>query len=83
MFYSCADMDSLMIMISVGGVPEELGVYCGSKLPPTLMSNNNQMEVIFTSHNVRTPHNSKGFRAHWSFVTGMWNVAVADVRPVL
>ena len=70
LFASCEDVDSVMIMITVSGEPREIGVYCGSKLPPLLMSNNNQMEVVFTTHSSRTTHNSLGFRAHYSFVTG-------------
>ena len=65
---SCEGMDSVSISVLIDSEPHNLGVYCGSKQPPMLMSNNNHMEVIFTA--VTGPTAATGFSATYNFVTG-------------
>ena len=57
--------------ITIGGEPRDIGVYCGSRRPPMLMSNDNRMEVTFISH---VASNAKGFKAQYQFVTGEYCV---------
>lgn len=53
--------------VAIGGEPMDIGVYCGSKRPPMLMSSDSRMQVDFASH---APSQSKGFIAIYNFVTG-------------
>ena len=61
-------MDTVEVAVMVQGKSDEVGLYCGSKRPPQLMSSDTTMDVIFTSHD-RTD-SAKGFKANYRFVTG-------------
>ena len=65
-FSSCDDVDAVTVSITIGGEPRDIGVYCGSKRPPMLMSNDNRMEITFISHSASA---AKGFKAEYKFVT--------------
>lgn len=58
----------MTVGVFIDSQPRDLGVYCGSKRPPMLMSNDNRMEVIF--HSVGPASGAKGFKADYKFVTG-------------
>ena len=72
---SCEGMDSVSISILIDNMPHNLGVYCGSKQPPILMSNNNHMEVIFTA--LAGSSDATGFTATYNFVTGELDITRA------
>ena len=52
----------------INGKNSEIGVYCGSKRPPMLMSHDNRLEVLFNAANQQSQ--AKGFKAIYKFVTG-------------
>ena len=66
--FRCEGVDSVTVSILIDGRPREIGVYCGSKRPPQLMSNGERMDVVFSSRSFAK--DAKGFRANFSFVTG-------------
>ena len=68
--FSCSEVDSLTVNINVNGEPTDLGLYCGSKLPPMLMSNEPHMSVIFNTIKGGARQGARGFNASFSFVTG-------------
>ena len=61
-------MDSVQISVNNQDKWSELGVYCGSKQPPLLMSADNRMQVIFTSTSLKS--NTSGFVIEFKFRTG-------------
>jgi len=63
----CDDVDAVTVSVSTNGGPCEIGVYCGNKRPPMLMSHDNNMDVVFVS---KGQSKSRGFQANYSFVTG-------------
>lgn len=65
--YSCTGSDTVSVYIQINGRNEALGTYCGSKLPPKLMSNGNTMTVEFRSR--RPSLTVTGFLANYEFVT--------------
>ena len=71
--FSCEDVDSITVRVKINGENKDIGVYCGKKRPPMLMSSGNDMEMYFTS---KTNSNTKGFKATYKFVEGkrkiMW-----------
>ena len=60
-------MDSVTVSIMINDQSKDIGVYCGKKRPPMLMSNGNRLEVTFTS---KTMSQTKGFKAIYKFVEG-------------
>jgi len=66
--YDCEDVDSVTVSVNIDNQHRDLGVYCGNKRPPMLMSNDNRMEVVFQS---TSPGNvgPTGFKAEYKFVT--------------
>ena len=72
-FFSCDDVDSVIVSVTINDERRDIGVYCGSKLPPVLMSNDNRMEVMFISRPGSSSsggHSNRGFNASYSFVEG-------------
>ncbi|XP_025098046.1 suppressor of lurcher protein 1-like [Pomacea canaliculata] len=63
----CTGSDTVSVYIQINGRNEALGTYCGSKLPPKLMSNSNTMTVEFRSR--RPSLTVTGFLANYEFVT--------------
>ena len=59
----------MIVSVILGDERREIGVYCGEKLPPVLMSNDNRMEVTFISRTIEQ-HDGRGFRADFRFVEG-------------
>ena len=76
LFSSCEDVDSVTASVIIGGQARDIGVYCGSKRPPMLMSNDNRMEVVFTS---RGSSRARGFKAIYKFVTGK----LSNIRHII
>lgn len=67
-FFSCDDSDSVTVSIVVNGGADKIGTYCGSRLPPMLMSNEPKLTVIFQS--VQSSATVTGFKAKYKFVRG-------------
>ncbi|XP_041351240.1 suppressor of lurcher protein 1-like [Gigantopelta aegis] len=63
----CAGSDSVIVFITLNGKNENLGTFCGKKLPPKLMSNEAKMTVEFRS--TQPSQSVTGFEARYSFVT--------------
>ncbi|XP_071112472.1 suppressor of lurcher protein 1-like isoform X3 [Haliotis cracherodii] len=63
----CAGSDSIKVTIPLSGKVVELGVYCGKKLPPVLMSAGTKMTVQFHSES-SSKGMTTGFKAVYSFV---------------
>ncbi|XP_067675156.1 suppressor of lurcher protein 1-like isoform X1 [Haliotis asinina] len=63
----CAGSDSIKVTIPLSGKIVELGVYCGKKLPPVLMSAGTKMTVQFESE-PSSKGMTTGFKAVYSFV---------------
>ncbi|XP_074658183.1 suppressor of lurcher protein 1-like isoform X2 [Tubulanus polymorphus] len=63
----CNGVDSLRVTVYINGSASEMNPYCGSKLPPALMSSNHQMTLRFVS--VENPVGVRGFKARYKFVT--------------
>ena len=84
-YFSCDNVDSLTVSVRVGGEQRShnLGVYCGSRRPPMIMSaggghrvagrEGGHLQLTFLS----TPslHQSRGFAAAFQFTTGSCEVS--------
>ena len=71
--YSCSQADSVKVSADDDTTPSSLtsriGVYCGGRLPPAMMSGpDGRLTVTFVS---RPRSTGVGFRALYSFVTGL------------
>ena len=67
----CESLDSVAVsIISSNGQPLDLGIFCGDKRPPMLMSNNAYLQVTFVSRQQFSTQPVKGFLANYNFVTG-------------
>ena len=70
----CDDVD--LVVISYNGTPRPFAKYCGSKVPPVMMSTDNLAEVLFFSLPASSSSpsywipDSVGFRAQFAFVSG-------------
>ena len=64
----CKDSDSLTVNTYIDGNPHYIAVYCGKKKPEKLMSSEQRMDVVFTSHSAIST--ASGFHATYKFVTG-------------
>jgi len=71
---SCEEVDSLAVNIPLTNGPRTIGIFCGSKRPPKLMSNGVNLDVLFISHATSSTSSVKGFAAIYNFVTGQLNV---------
>ena len=74
-FVSCEHADSVTVINPRRqGADRELGTFCGSKIPPVLMSSSNQLELAFTSRYLQdsSPDSRYGFSARYRFLTGAW-----------
>ena len=69
----CEDIDSVTVIVYISGKPRDIGIYCGNKKPPMLMSTGNVLEVIYVRRSSSTMP-GRAFNAKYEFVTGM-NVA--------
>jgi len=49
-----------------------IGIFCGRKRPPKLMSNGINLDVIFSSYAASSTSSAKGFTAIYNFVTGQF-----------
>jgi len=58
------------VSVPLANRPRNIGVFCGSKRPPKLMSNDVNLDVTFVSHATSSTSAAKGFTAVYSFVTG-------------
>ncbi len=68
--FSCEDVDSITVSVNINGKSQEIGVYCGSKRPPMLMSHDSSLEIMLASTSARAE--TKGFKAIFKFVTGKY-----------
>jgi len=69
---SCEDVDSVSVSVPLANGPRVIGIFCGSKRPARLMSNDLSLEVTFKSHETSSASSAKGFSAVYSFVTGQY-----------
>ncbi len=70
---SCDNVDSFTIYSMIYDEPQSIGTYCGSKLPPRMMSATNRFEVEFTTHSRSQdldPDVNWGFHATYKLVSG-------------
>jgi len=67
---SCEEVDVVSVYVTLQDVRREIGSFCGSKLPPPLMSPNSHMELVFISRTLPDTKNYRGFKATFSFVKG-------------
>ena len=84
--YSCDESDSLTVVVKLKEGPRELGTYCGSKFPPSLMSTNHRLDVLFVSRlrpAVTSSSQPRGFNVTYSFVTSMfWRFSFAKAITI-
>jgi len=71
---SCEEVDSVAVSVPLANGPRIIGIFCGSKRPPRLMSNDVSLDVTFLSHATTSASSAKGFTAIYNFVTGQWPV---------
>ena len=71
----CNDVD--LVVVSYNGTPRPFAKFCGSKVPPVMMSTDNSAEVLFfslvqpsSSSSSLWPSERFGFRAEYAFVSG-------------
>ena len=64
---SCEEVDSITVSVVIGGQLRDIGIYCGTKRPPMLMSNGARLEVLFVSG---ASSASRGFSLVFNFATG-------------
>ena len=67
---SCEEVDVVSVYVTLKDVRREIGSFCGSKLPPPLMSPNSHMELVFISRTLPDAKNYRGFKVSFSFVKG-------------
>ena len=67
---SCEEVDSVAVSVHLADRARIIGVFCGNKQPPTLMSNDVNLDVKFVSHATSSVSSAKGFTAIYNFVTG-------------
>jgi len=67
---SCEEVDSVAVSVPLANGPRIIGIFCGSKRPPKLMSNDVNLDVTFVSHATSLASSAKGFTAIYNFVTG-------------
>jgi len=67
---SCDGSDSLTVRTTLATRQPELGTYCGSKLPPAIMSANQRLDIAFVSTRrpLTSSSTSRGFNASFQFV---------------
>ena len=67
----CTDSDSVTVYININGKATKLDTYCGSKLPPMLMSSgqSNGQAMIVEFRSYHSSSTVTGFRAEYEFVT--------------
>lgn len=74
-------MDVLQVFITINGRKELIDNYCGSELPPQIMSNGPSMAIEFRSLHGPKQGRGLGFRAIYNFVTSKWvNKQTNDVE---
>jgi len=66
----CEEVDSVAVSVPVANGPRIIAIYCGSKRPQKLMSNDVNLVVTFVSHATSSTSSAKGFTAVYNFVTG-------------
>jgi len=70
-----------------GSSLQEIGVFCGNKRPPMLMSDGVKLDVTFisrssassTSSAAARPHPGRGFSATFHFVTGKKSLSFISI----
>jgi len=67
---SCEEVDSVAVSVPLANGPRIIGIFCGSKRPPKLMSNDVNLDVTFASYVTSSTSSTKGFTAIYNFVTG-------------
>jgi hypothetical protein len=63
----CDDVDSVTVTVFINGFPRDIGIFCGDKKPPMLMSNDNRLEVTFVTRS--SIQEAVGFHAQFNFIT--------------
>jgi len=64
----CEEVDSVTVSVLIRGVSCDIGVFCGNRRPPMLMSSGPQMDVTLISRSLSV--STRGFSAYYNFVTG-------------
>ena len=65
---SCENVDRIEINIIERNWPKTIGIYCGRKQPPMLMSADYRLQVVFIS--TPSPTQTSGFIIQYKFRTG-------------
>ena len=70
LIFSCEDVDYIEVDTFINVRKTAIGVYCGTKLPPPLMSAENRLDVLFSNDYSSRTDQSTGFVFQYKFVTG-------------
>lgn len=85
--FSCDGVDSLTVSVQLGDdqqLSRDIGVYCGSRMPPMIMSAGSQLhgggylQLSFMSI-ASTSHRSRGFAAAFQFISGQSSTSTSSI----
>lgn len=67
-FERCEEVDSVTLSAPVDGVLRDIGIFCGNRRPPMLMSPGSRLDVTHVSRSLTV--STRGFAAKYNFLTG-------------
>jgi len=79
---SCERVDSVAVSVPLANGPRIIGIFCGSKRPPRLMSTGVNLDVTFVSHVTSSTSSARGFTAIYNFVTGQSVKTWSKLQPI-